>query len=130
VPDRVKQHLDLHDRQPSLGDIALYLNSDMMASPNFGRFIYDGDNCDGIGAGPGPTELAAIDKLSSATSRRANLPLASISLDMIKSSHPAACALGLSLVVDQLDGVEPTPLRNRLRYLAGPTGAFDGLSDW
>ena len=36
------------------GDIALYLNFDMIGSPNHVFFIYDGDDSDGTGAGPGP----------------------------------------------------------------------------
>ncbi|OLR91408.1 M28 family metallopeptidase [Actinokineospora bangkokensis] len=35
-------------------DIALYLNFDMVASPNAGYFVYDGDDSDGVGAGAGP----------------------------------------------------------------------------
>jgi Zn-dependent M28 family amino/carboxypeptidase len=35
-------------------DIALYLNFDMIGSPNAGYFVYDGDDSDGEGAGPGP----------------------------------------------------------------------------
>jgi Zn-dependent M28 family amino/carboxypeptidase len=35
-------------------DIALYLNFDMIGSPNAGYFIFDGDDSDGVGAGPGP----------------------------------------------------------------------------
>jgi len=35
-------------------DIALYLNFDMIGSPNHVFFIYDGDDSDGTGAGPGP----------------------------------------------------------------------------
>ncbi|MGL5859617.1 MAG: M28 family metallopeptidase, partial [Angustibacter sp.] len=48
--------------QSQLGDIALYLNFDMVASPSFARFIYDGDDSDGVGAGPGPQGSAAIEK--------------------------------------------------------------------
>jgi Zn-dependent M28 family amino/carboxypeptidase len=44
-----------------LGKIALYLNFDMIASPNFGRFVYDGDDSDGVGSGPGPDGSAAIE---------------------------------------------------------------------
>lgn len=44
-------------------DIALYLNFDMIGSPNFARFIYDGDNSDGVGAGPGPYGSAQIEAL-------------------------------------------------------------------
>ena len=42
--------------------VALYLNFDMIGSPNFGLFIYDGDNSDGVGAGPGPTGSDAIEE--------------------------------------------------------------------
>ena len=42
--------------------IALYLNFDMVGSPNHGFFIYDGDDSDAVGAGPGPTGSAEIEK--------------------------------------------------------------------
>ncbi|MCE7004855.1 M28 family metallopeptidase [Kibdelosporangium philippinense] len=42
-------------------DIALYLNFDMVGSPNAGHFIYDGDNSDNVGAGPGPTGSGPIE---------------------------------------------------------------------
>jgi Zn-dependent M28 family amino/carboxypeptidase len=44
-------------------DIALYLNFDMLASPNFARFIYDGDDSDGVGSGPGPYGSAQIESV-------------------------------------------------------------------
>ena len=43
--------------------IALYLNFDMIGSPNYGFFIYDGDDSDGVGAGPGPEGSAQIEKV-------------------------------------------------------------------
>ena len=43
---------DLSDDE--IDDIALYLNFDMIGSPNYVFFVYDGDNSDGVGAGPGP----------------------------------------------------------------------------
>ncbi len=43
-------------------DIALYLNFDMIASPNAAYFVYDGDDSDDTGAGPGPTGSAHIEK--------------------------------------------------------------------
>jgi Zn-dependent M28 family amino/carboxypeptidase len=43
--------------------ISLYLNFDTIASPNYVFFIYDGDNSDGVGAGPGPEGSAAIEKV-------------------------------------------------------------------
>ncbi|WP_431043113.1 M28 family metallopeptidase [Streptomyces sp. P1-3] len=42
--------------------IALYLNFDMIASPNHGQFVYDGDNSDGVGEGPGPEGSAQIER--------------------------------------------------------------------
>lgn len=42
--------------------IALYLNFDMIGSPNHGFFVYDGDDSDAVGAGPGPGGSAQIEK--------------------------------------------------------------------
>ncbi len=41
----------------------LYLNFDMIGSPNHVFFIYDGDDSDLVGAGPGPQGSAEIEKL-------------------------------------------------------------------
>jgi Zn-dependent M28 family amino/carboxypeptidase len=43
--------------------IALYLNFDMVGSPNHVFFIYDGDDSDAVGAGPGPSGSAQIEKV-------------------------------------------------------------------
>ncbi|MFI6759578.1 M28 family peptidase [Micromonospora sp. NPDC050417] len=42
--------------------IKQYLNFDMVGSPNAGYFVYDGDNSDGVGSGPGPTGSAQIEQ--------------------------------------------------------------------
>ncbi|MGW0736380.1 M28 family metallopeptidase [Streptomyces sp. NPDC002851] len=42
--------------------IALYLNFDMIASPNYGQFVYDGDDSDGEGAGAGPEGSAQLER--------------------------------------------------------------------
>ncbi|MCA1672905.1 MAG: M28 family metallopeptidase, partial [Actinobacteria bacterium] len=42
-------------------DIALYLNFDMVGSPNAAYFAYDGDDSDRVGAGPGPAGSAQIE---------------------------------------------------------------------
>jgi len=42
--------------------ITLYLNFDMIGSPNHVFFIYDGDDSDAVGAGPGPSGSAEIEK--------------------------------------------------------------------
>ena len=46
-----------------LDRIKLYLNFDMIGSPNFVYFIYDGDDSDAVGAGPGPEGSAQIESL-------------------------------------------------------------------
>jgi len=46
-----------------LDRIALYLNFDMIGSPNHVFFIYDGDDSDGVGAGPGPAGSDQIEKV-------------------------------------------------------------------
>ncbi|MFD3530453.1 M28 family metallopeptidase [Streptomyces sp. NPDC058664] len=43
-------------------EIKLYLNFDMIASPNYGLFVYDGDNSDGVGAGAGPEGSAQLER--------------------------------------------------------------------
>ncbi|GAA4128432.1 M28 family metallopeptidase [Actinomadura keratinilytica] len=40
-----------------------YLNYDMIGSPNAGYFVYDGDNSDGVGSGPGPAGSAEIERV-------------------------------------------------------------------
>ncbi|MEV7418161.1 M28 family metallopeptidase [Streptomyces sp. NPDC089919] len=42
--------------------VKLYLNFDMIASPNPAYFVYDGDDSDGVGSGPGPEGSAQIEK--------------------------------------------------------------------
>jgi Zn-dependent M28 family amino/carboxypeptidase len=54
--------------------IALYLNFDMIGSPNHVFFIYDGDDSDAVGAGPGPTGSAAIEKTFERYYESVNLP--------------------------------------------------------
>ncbi len=47
--------------QVDLDKTTLYLNFDMIGSPNHVFFIYDGDDSDGVGAGPGPAGSAQIE---------------------------------------------------------------------
>jgi Zn-dependent M28 family amino/carboxypeptidase len=43
-------------------NVALYLNFDMIGSPNAGYFTFDGDDSDGVGAGPGPYGSGQIEQ--------------------------------------------------------------------
>ena len=47
--------------QEEADQIALYLNFDMIGSPNYFFGIYDGDDSGGVGAGPGPEGSAQIE---------------------------------------------------------------------
>ena len=54
--------------------IALYLNFDMIGSPNYVFFIYDGDDSDATGAGPGPAGSAQIEETFEAFFASRDLP--------------------------------------------------------
>ncbi|MFF3326055.1 M28 family metallopeptidase [Streptomyces sp. NPDC002889] len=43
-------------------EIKLYLNFDMIASPNYGLFVYDGDDSDGVGSEAGPAGSAQLER--------------------------------------------------------------------
>lgn len=45
-----------------IDNVALYLNFDMIGSPNHVFFVYDGDDSDAVGAGPGPDGSAHIEQ--------------------------------------------------------------------
>lgn len=45
-----------------IANIALYLNFDMIGSPNYVFFVYDGDDSDAVGAPAGPPGSAEIEK--------------------------------------------------------------------
>ncbi|SNY53820.1 M28 family peptidase [Paractinoplanes atraurantiacus] len=51
-----------------------YLNFDMVGSPNPGYFLYDGDNSDGTGSGPGPAGSAQIEQTLAAYFTSINVP--------------------------------------------------------
>ncbi|GHF23829.1 amidohydrolase [Streptomyces mashuensis] len=54
--------------------IALYLNFDMIASPNPVEFVYDGDDSDHKGEGPGPQGSAQIERLINGFLDRSRTP--------------------------------------------------------
>jgi Zn-dependent M28 family amino/carboxypeptidase len=54
--------------------IALYLNFDMIGSPNHGLFIYDGDDSDAVGSPAGPPGSAQIEKTFEDFFTSRNLP--------------------------------------------------------
>ncbi len=63
------------------GKIALYLNFDMIGSPNHVFFIYDGDNSDGVGAGAGPAGSAGIERVFQTFYNRVGVPFKGTDFD-------------------------------------------------
>ena len=61
--------------------IALYLNFDMIGSPNHVFFIYDGDNSDNAGVGPGPEGSAGIEKAFEAFYNKRGVPFKGTDFD-------------------------------------------------
>jgi Zn-dependent M28 family amino/carboxypeptidase len=57
-----------------IAKIALYLNFDMVGSPNHVFFIYDGDNSDGVGAPAGPAGSAEIEQVFEAFYTQRGVP--------------------------------------------------------
>jgi aminopeptidase Y len=74
--------------------IALYLNFDTLGSPNHVFFIYDGDDSDGVGAGPGPEGSAEIEKTFEAFYRLRRLPFKGTDLDG-RSDYGPFIAVGI-----------------------------------
>ncbi|WSU43221.1 M28 family peptidase [Streptomyces sp. NBC_01089] len=54
--------------------LALYLNFDMIASPNYAQLVYDGDDSDHKGAGPGPAGSGHLEKGITAFLDRRHVP--------------------------------------------------------
>ena len=61
--------------------IALYLNFDMIGSPNHVFFVYDGDNSDNVGAGPGPEGSTGIEKTFEAFYNKKGVPFKGTDFD-------------------------------------------------
>jgi Zn-dependent M28 family amino/carboxypeptidase len=63
------------------GKIALYLNLDMVGSPNSGYYVYDGDDSDKEGAGPGPAGSATLERVLVDSLATAGVPAAGTDFD-------------------------------------------------
>jgi Zn-dependent M28 family amino/carboxypeptidase len=61
--------------------IALYLNFDMIGSPNHVFFVYDGDDSDATGAPAGPGNSAGIEKVFESFYTQRNLPFKGTDFD-------------------------------------------------
>lgn len=88
-------HLD----PAQLGEIALYLNYELIASPNFGRFIMDGDDSDhgGVGTGPGPPGSGAVEQVLVDYYASRGLAAETVDISSIGSDHEPFKAAGVPI---------------------------------
>jgi hypothetical protein len=80
--------------QEEIDKIALYLNFDLIGSPNHVFFIYDGDDSDGVGAGPGPAGSAEIEEFFEQFYTEAGLPFKGTDFDG-RSDYGPFIAVGI-----------------------------------
>ncbi|MEU4420244.1 M28 family metallopeptidase [Actinoplanes sp. NPDC024001] len=100
-----------------------YLNFDMVGSPNAGYFLYDGDNSDGTGAGPGPAGSAEIEQTLAAYFSSIGVPTRGTDFDgrsdygpFIRAGIPAG---------GTFTGAEGTKTAAQVQLWGGTTGRFD-----
>ncbi|MEY1674842.1 MULTISPECIES: M28 family metallopeptidase [Gordonia] len=74
--------------------VALYLNFDMLASPNGGYFTYDGDDSEREGAGPGPDGSGGIERTFEKFYADRGIPLAPDDFDG-RSDYGPFIAVGI-----------------------------------
>ncbi|GGM50368.1 hypothetical protein GCM10012275_21560 [Longimycelium tulufanense] len=75
--------------------IKAYLNFDMVGSPNAGYFLYDGDNSDGVGAGPGPAGSDRLERILEDYFRSINVPTEGTDFDG-RSDYGPFIAVGIA----------------------------------
>ncbi|GAA4150717.1 M28 family peptidase [Actinomadura keratinilytica] len=84
--------------------IALYLNYELIAGPNFGRFVIDGDDSDNAdtGSGPGPAGSGAVERVLTGYYRSRGLAVQPRDIAAIGSDHLAFQKAGIP--IGGLDG--------------------------
>jgi Zn-dependent M28 family amino/carboxypeptidase len=102
--------------------IALYLNFDMIGSPNHVFFIYDGDNSDNVGAGPGPAGSAAIEERFEGFYNGRSLPFKGTDFDG-RSDYGPFIATGVDIPAGGLfTGAEGTKTAQEATLWGGTAG--------
>jgi aminopeptidase S len=100
-----------------------YLNFDMVGSPNPGYFLYDGDNSDGTGAGPGPAGSAEIEDTLEAYFASIGVPTRGTDFDG-RSDYGPFIAAGIP-AGGIFTGAEGRKTAAQVTLWGGTTGAFD-----
>jgi aminopeptidase S len=104
-------------------EITGYLNFDMVGSPNPGYFLYDGDNSDGTGAGPGPAGSAQIEATLAAYFGTIGVPTRGTDFDG-RSDYGPFIANGIP-AGGIFTGAEGRKTAAQVQLWGGTTGAFD-----
>ncbi|MFI5491151.1 M28 family peptidase [Actinoplanes sp. NPDC051859] len=100
-----------------------YLNFDMVGSPNPGYFLYDGDNSDGTGSGPGPAGSAEIEDTLEEYFTSINVPVRGTDFDG-RSDYGPFIANGIP-AGGIFTGAEGRKTSAQVQLWGGTTGAFD-----
>ncbi|MGK5682311.1 M28 family peptidase [Actinoplanes sp. URMC 104] len=104
-------------------EITGYLNFDMVGSPNPGYFLYDGDNSDGTGSGPGPAGSAQIEQTLAAYFSTIGVPTRGTDFDG-RSDYGPFIAAGIP-AGGIFTGAEGRKTAAQVQLWGGTTGAFD-----
>ncbi len=104
-------------------NITGYLNFDMVASPNPGYFLYDGDNSDGTGAGPGPAGSAQIEETLASYFSSIGVPTRGTDFDG-RSDYGPFIANGIP-AGGIFTGAEGRKTAAQVQLWGGTTTAFD-----
>ncbi len=100
-----------------------YLNFDMVGSPNPGYFLYDGDNSDGTGAGPGPAGSAQIEQTLAAYFSSIGVPTRGTDFDG-RSDYGPFIANGIP-AGGIFTGAEGRKTAAQVQLWGGTAAAFD-----
>ncbi|MFI1970572.1 M28 family metallopeptidase [Streptomyces cinnamoneus] len=101
--------------------IALYLNFDMIASPNPVEFVYDGDDSDHQGSGPGPKGSAQIERLINGFLDRQDAPHEGTDFDG-RSDYGPFIAAGIP-AGGTFTGAEGVKTKEQAEKFGGTAGA-------
>jgi aminopeptidase S len=100
-----------------------YLNFDMVASPNPGYFLYDGDNSDNTGSGPGPAGSAEIESTLAAYYTSIGVPTRGTDFDG-RSDYGPFIAAGIP-AGGIFTGAEGRKTAAQVQLWGGTAAAFD-----
>jgi aminopeptidase S len=100
-----------------------YLNFDMVASPNPGYFLYDGDNSDGTGSGAGPAGSAQIEATLAAYYATIGVPTRGTDFDG-RSDYGPFIAAGIP-AGGIFSGAEGRKTAAQVTLWGGTAAAFD-----